>query len=232
MGGASERWTRWNRIRYTLWAPAYDRVAGLSRQRRRSLELLALRPGERVLLIGAGTGADLPFLPAGVEALATDLTPAMLARARRKLRPGMELRVMDGQRLELPDASFDAVVLHLILAVMPDPVACLRETARVLRPGGRAVVFDKFLRRGERAGLARRAVGGVARLLFTEVNRVLEDLLAASGAPLEIAHDEPALAGGLFRIVLLRSTQEPTRSGVLLTSAGPPLGSTKRTSSR
>ena len=72
MAGASERWTRWNRIRYTLWAPAYDLVAGLGRQRRRSLGLLALRPGERVLLIGAGTGADLPFLPAGVEALATD----------------------------------------------------------------------------------------------------------------------------------------------------------------
>lgn len=204
LDGTSARWTRWNRIRYTLWSPAYDLVAGLGRQRRRSLELLALRPGERVLLIGAGTGADLPFLPGGVEALVTDLTPAMLARARRKLRPGMELRVMDGQRLELPDASFDAVVLHLILAVMPDPVACLRETARVLRPGGRAVVFDKFLRRGARAGLARRAVGAVARLLFTEVNRVLEDLLAASGAPLEIVHDEPALAGDLFRIVLLR----------------------------
>ena len=197
-------WTRWNRVRYTVWAPGYDLVAGFGRQRRRSLEVLALRPGERVLLIGAGTGADLPYLPDGVEALATDLTPAMLDRARPKLRPGMEARVMDGQRLGLPDGSFDAVVLHLILAVMPDPVACLRETARVLRPGGRAVVFDKFLRRGARAGLSRRAVGAVSRLLFSEVNRVLEDLLAASGAPLEIVHDEPALAGGLFRIVLLR----------------------------
>ena len=200
----SERWTRWNRIRYTLWAPGYDLVAGMGRQRRRSLELLAPRPGERVLLIGAGTGADLPWLPDGVEVLVTDLTPAMLARARPKLRPGMELRVMDGARLELPDASFDAVVLHLILAVMPDPVACLRETARVLRPGGRAVVFDKFLRRGRRAGLARRLVGGVTGLLFSEVNRVLEDLLDESAAPLEIVHDEPALAGDLFRIVLLR----------------------------
>jgi ubiquinone/menaquinone biosynthesis C-methylase UbiE len=204
LGPAGERATRWNRLRYTLWAPAYDRVVGFGRQRRRSLELLELRPGERVLLIGAGTGADLPYLPDGVEALVSDLTPAMLARARAKLRPGMELRVMDGQRLELPDGSFDAVVLHLVLAVMPDPAACLREVARVLRPDGRAVVFDKFLRRGERAGAGRRLAGAVTALFFTELNRVVEDILAASGAPLRIEHDEPALAGGLFRILLLR----------------------------
>jgi ubiquinone/menaquinone biosynthesis C-methylase UbiE len=207
----SARGTAWNRVRYTVWAPFYDLVAGLAAPRRRSLELLALRPGERVLLVGAGTGADLPHLPPGVDALATDLTPAMLERARPRLRAGIELAVMDGQRLDLPDASFDAVVLHLILAVIPDPAACLREAARVLRPGGRVAVFDKFLGRGRRAGLARRAANQVTRLLFSELNRVLEDLLDASGAPLEIVHDEPALLGGMFRIVQLRKrAAEPT----------------------
>jgi ubiquinone/menaquinone biosynthesis C-methylase UbiE len=203
-GARGARATSWNRIRYTFWAPLYDLVVAFGRQRRRAIELLALQPGERVLLVGAGTGADLPLLPEGIETLATDLTPAMLERARPKLRPGMELRVMDGQRLELPDASFDAVILNLVLAVMPDPVACLREVARVLRPGGRAVVFDKFLRYGERAGVGRRALGVVAGLLFTELDRVLEEILAASGAPLVIEHDEAALARGLFRVVLLR----------------------------
>ena len=65
--------TTWNRIRYTLWAPFYDFVALFGRQRRRSIALLALQPGERALLVGAGTGADLPLIPAGVEVLATDL---------------------------------------------------------------------------------------------------------------------------------------------------------------
>jgi len=74
--------TRWNRSRYTLWAPIYDFVARFGRQRRRSLALLDLRPGERVLLVGAGTGSDLPLIPPDVEVLATDLTPAMLDRAR------------------------------------------------------------------------------------------------------------------------------------------------------
>lgn len=70
--------TSWNRLRYTLWSPFYDRVARFGRQRRRPIELLDRRAGERLLVVGAGTGADLPFVPEGVEVLATDLTPAML----------------------------------------------------------------------------------------------------------------------------------------------------------
>ncbi len=196
--------TSWNRLRYTLWAPFYDQVARFGRQRRRSIDLLGLQAGERLLVVGAGTGADLPFIPPGVEVLATDLTPAMLERARPRVRPGMELRVMDGQALDLPDASFDAVLLHLILAVIPDPAACLREAARVLKPGGRIAVFDKFLPDGASPSLPRRFANSVISIFFTDLNRRLGDILAASGARLEVEHDESAMLGGMFRIVMLR----------------------------
>jgi phosphatidylethanolamine/phosphatidyl-N-methylethanolamine N-methyltransferase len=194
---------RRHRVRWTLYAPVYDALVRLGRQRRRSIDLLRLLPGERVLLVGAGTGADLPFLPADLDVLATELTPAMLARAAGK-RPGTRLEVMDGQCLALPDASFDAVVLHLILAIVPDPVACLREAARVVRPGGRIAVFDKFLPDGAHPPWWRRLANAVTRAIGTDVNRRLGDILAASGAPLAVEHDEPALLGGVFRIVLLR----------------------------
>lgn len=196
--------TAWNRIRYTLWAPMYDLVARFGRQRRRSIALLQLQPGERVLLVGAGTGADLPLIPEGVSVLATDLTPAMLAKAEPRARPGIELRVMDGQALDLPDESFDAVILHLILAVIPDPAACLREAARVLKPGGRIAVFDKFLPDGASPSLPRRIANAVSGALFTEINRRMGDILKSSGAPLRIEHDEPALMGGMFRVMILR----------------------------
>lgn len=195
----------WNRLRYTLYAPAYDRIVRLGRVRRRSLELLALRPGERVLIDGAGTGADLPFVPEGVDVVATDLTPAMVQRARaRAARLGrpVDARVMDAQALELPDASFDAVVLHLIVAVVPDPVRTVREAARVLRPGGRAVVLDKFAPEGRPPSLARRVLNLAATALFSDVTRQLSPLLAGSG--LEIVHREPALFGDLFEIALLQ----------------------------
>ena len=194
---------RWNRLRYTLWAPLYDLVGRrFDGQRRRSLKLLDPQPRDRVLLVGAGTGADLPYLPYGCRILATDLTPAMLRRARPHVREGVYLAVMDGHTLGVLTASFDAIVLHLILAVIPDPVRCLQEAARVLRPGGRMVVFDKFVR-GPRKPLLLRAANLVTSVLFTDVTRSFESILERSEVPLVVSSDEPALLGGLFRRVLL-----------------------------
>ncbi|HYH81110.1 MAG TPA: hypothetical protein VEX86_15010, partial [Longimicrobium sp.] len=57
----------WNRVRYTLLAPAYDLFAGFGAQRKRSIALLAPRAGERVLVDGCGTGLDLRHLPPDVR---------------------------------------------------------------------------------------------------------------------------------------------------------------------
>lgn len=192
----------WLRFRYTLWAPHYDRVTRFPRERRRSIQLLDLRPGERLVIIGCGTGADLPFVPAGVEVLATDLTPAMLRQARAHARPGVEFQRMDGLALDLPDGSYDAAILHMVVEVIPDPVGCLREAARVLRPGGRLAVFDKFLPEGPRPGLLRRAGLALLDFCFTSTNRRMGEILARSGAPLAVEHDEPAV--GSYRHLILR----------------------------
>lgn len=196
---------RWNRLRYTLYAPIYDQVVRFRRPRRRSIELLELRPGERVLIDGAGTGADLDFIPQGVEVVATDITPAMVERIRTRatrLGRAVDVRVMDAHALDFPDGSFDAVILHLIVAVVPDPVRAVREAARVLRPGGRAAVFDKFVPEGGSASGVRRGINVVTNTLFSDVTRRLGPLLA--GAGLNVVHREPAFLGGAFEIVLLR----------------------------
>jgi phosphatidylethanolamine/phosphatidyl-N-methylethanolamine N-methyltransferase len=203
----------WLRFRYSLWAPHYDRVTKLHSQRRRSIELLAPTPGipgtpgERLLIVGVGTGADLPYLPDGLEVLATDLTPAMLEQARARARPELpvDFRVMDGMALDLPDASFDTALLHMVLEVIPDPARCLAEVARVLRPGGRLAVFDKFLPEGPRPGLPRRAFLALLDFVFTSTNRQMGEILARSGAALEVVHDEPAV--GSYRHVILRKVR-------------------------
>jgi phosphatidylethanolamine/phosphatidyl-N-methylethanolamine N-methyltransferase len=199
----------WLRFRYTLWAPHYDRVTKLHPQRRRSIELLALEPGERVLIVGCGTGADLPFLPPDARVLATDLTPAMLRQAAEHARPGVELRVMDGHRLELPDGSFDAAILHMVLEVIPDPARCLAEVARVLRPGGRVTVFDKFLPDGARPGPLRRTGLALLDAVFTSTNRRMGEILERSGAPLDVELDEPSV--GAYRHLILRRRQQPAQ---------------------
>jgi len=192
----------WQRLRYTIWAPHYDRVTKFHAERRRSIALLGLQPGEKVLIVGCGTGADLPFLPDDVAVLATDYTPAMLDQARARARPNVQFRPMDGRALALPDASFDAAILHMVLEVVPEPTRCLAEVGRVLRPGGRVAVFDKFLPDGARPAWPRRAALALLDTVFTATNRQLSEILAASRAPLDVVHDEPA--GGSYRYVLLR----------------------------
>jgi ubiquinone/menaquinone biosynthesis C-methylase UbiE len=199
--------TRYNRWRYNLYAPVYDCVvaAFFAPRRRRAIALLAPGPDERILLLGAGTGLDLDYLKGCRQLIAIDVSDGMLARLRRRAaRLGLEVeaQVMDGQRLDFPDAHFDVVILHLILAVIPDPVACLREVERVLKPGARAVVFDKFLADDQRSGLWRAAANQLTRVIATDINRQLGVIV--SHTTLHIEHDESAGMGGFFRIVLLR----------------------------
>ena len=199
---------------YTLIAPIYDRVvdSAFDGFRRRSLERLALDPESRpeVLISGVGTGLDIPHLPPGPRYVGIDITPAMLARAekRARQRPELDIELQVGDAMDLPfeDHSFDAVILHLILAVVPDSQRALAEAARVLKPGGRILIFDKFLRPGERAWL-KRMLNPLLRHVATRTNVVFEELLEACD-DLRCLRDEPALAGGWFRHIELHKTEK------------------------
>jgi phosphatidylethanolamine/phosphatidyl-N-methylethanolamine N-methyltransferase len=189
---------------YTLIAPIYDAVVGGAsfKARAESLRQLPQQGRARILLNGVGTGLDLPHLLPGHTYVATDLTPAMLDRARRR-NPAIAVRFVQADSLALPfaDGAFDHAVLHLILAVVADPVRCLAETARVLRSGGSVLVLDKFLRRGQVAPL-RRALNLVSRHVATRLDVVFEDVLARV-PEVVLKTDVPILAGGWFRRIRL-----------------------------
>ncbi|MDD2742022.1 MAG: class I SAM-dependent methyltransferase, partial [Rhodocyclaceae bacterium] len=160
---------------YTLIAPFYDAAIDRATRaaRKRSLSALPETPG-RVLLAGIGTGLDLPHLPPQHQYIGLDLNQAMLRRALPRAGHVDFVPVLgDSQRLPFADASFDAAVLHLILAVVPDPPACLREIARILKPGGKVLIFDKFLRPGQSAPL-RRLANPLMRRLATRLDVVFE----------------------------------------------------------
>jgi phosphatidylethanolamine/phosphatidyl-N-methylethanolamine N-methyltransferase len=193
---------------YRLYAPIYDSFMRpfTDAARQRAIELLALQPGERLLIPGIGTGLDLPYVPDNVYITATDLSSAMLRQARAKAVNGnVTFALMDAQVFGFPDASFDAVLLNLIMSVVPDGAAAFRAAWRVLRPGGRAVIFDKFLPAGAVMSPVRRAAGAVIRKLGTDPNRRLSDVLESEGLR-SIEHDEPSLLGGQYKIVLLRKS--------------------------
>lgn len=201
-----------NLAAYRWWAPVYDRTVdrALSKGRRRAMDLLNLKPGERVLLLGVGTGADLPLLPADTRAVGVDVSHEMLEVARSKLPlPGREITLLAGDAQEPPvdPGSFDAVLLNLILTVVPDGAACLRAALRALKPGGRGVIFDKFLPDARSPGPARRLLNMVTTRLGTDVNRRFGDLAAGSGCT--VLRDEPSVLGGAYRVLLIA----PSRPG-------------------
>jgi ubiquinone/menaquinone biosynthesis C-methylase UbiE len=105
-----------------------------------------IAPGMRVLDIATGTGLSAEAALAAVgptgHVTATDISPAMVERARERLgkTPNVSISVEDGQGLSFPDESFDAVLCNLGLMFFPDPVRGVSEFRRVLRPGGRAAV--------------------------------------------------------------------------------------------
>jgi len=197
------------RLSYSLIAPIYDlAISGpLRAARTRSLRALPVNRAGKVLVSGIGTGLDLPLLPKLHHYTALDFNAAMLSRARLRGANlhGESLQVDwvlgDSMALPFPDAHFDHVVLHLIVAVVPQPVQCLGEAARVLKPGGTIVLFDKFLKPNKLA-LLRRALNPLSRRIATRMDVVFEEVLSAV-PQLQLVSDVPLLAAGWFRGIVL-----------------------------
>ncbi|MFA6120347.1 MAG: class I SAM-dependent methyltransferase [Sideroxydans sp.] len=193
------------RMSYSLIAPLYDMIIErpMREARKRSLAALPTDTPQKVLISGVGTGLDLPYLPALHHYTALDFNPAMLSRAKsRNEKLDIEFVLGDSMNLPYADAQFDFVVLHLIVAVVPEPQKCLSEAARVLKPGGTILLFDKFLQPDQNAWL-RRALTPLSRRIATRMDVVFEEVLSAA-PDLKVASDVPLLGGGWFRGIVLR----------------------------
>ncbi len=134
---------------YDRWAPVYDLVfGGVFSKGRRAAIAATNRIGGRVLEVGVGTGISLPLYGAHLRIFGTDISEAMLEKARRrvaefKLENVEGLAVMDAEKLEFSDNSFDVVMAQYVVTAVPNPEAALDEFARVLRPGGELIILTR-----------------------------------------------------------------------------------------
>jgi ubiquinone/menaquinone biosynthesis C-methylase UbiE len=145
---AADAWHRWAPTLRAWLGPATERM----------LDLAGVAAGERVLDVAAGAGDQSLQVAARVgpagHVLATDIAPAILAHAAGEAhRAGLEqiaTRVMDGENLDLPAASFDAVISRVGLIYFPDQQKALTGMRRVLKPGGRIanIVYSTAERNG------------------------------------------------------------------------------------
>ena len=135
---------------YAILSPVYDflfdkvfypgRVA--------AIDLLEIKPGDRVLEVGVGTGLNLPLYPRDCEVTGIDISEGMLRKADERVRTyGMtntRLMVMDASKLEFPENSFDRVIATYVISAVPDPVKTLLEMRRVCKPSGHLVILNHF----------------------------------------------------------------------------------------
>ena len=132
--------------RWTDLAADYEALAEpFTRQYARAAIAMVdgIGPGTRVLDVAAGTGAlSVLAAEAGARALATDLSPGMVARLSERLAafPGCAARVMDGQALDTPDGAFDAAFSIFGVMLFPDWRRGMRELARATRAGGHGCI--------------------------------------------------------------------------------------------
>lgn len=128
---------------------------------------LNVGPGTRLLDVATGTGAAaLPAAELGADVVAIDFSAEMIRRLRANHVPNIDARQMDGQALDLPDASFDISVSVFGVMVFPDWNQGLREMARVTRPGGVGAVVT--WRDPNGAGI-NQIVGSIIHDLFPDV---------------------------------------------------------------
>lgn len=201
------------KLTYMLIAPVYDAlIASVASERERALELIRFKRGEKLLIAGIGTGADLPYLPQNIEIEGIDASPSMLNKASLKTkRLGMKnvrLQVMDAEQLRYPDKHFDKILLFLILSVVDNPRQAFSEALRVLRPGGELLVFDKFLRRGKKPGLLRSTINCMVSRFGTDINRIFDEIVEHHSITVE--ESIPSLLNGFFMIYRCRKIPEET----------------------
>jgi phosphatidylethanolamine/phosphatidyl-N-methylethanolamine N-methyltransferase len=134
---------------YDRWAPVYDLVFGGVFSKGREAAIAATnRIGGRVLEVGVGTGISLPQYAPQLRIFGTDISEAMLRKAKRRVtKLGLKnvegLAVMDAEKLEFPDNSFDVVMAQYVVTAVPNPEAALDEFARVLRVGGELIILTR-----------------------------------------------------------------------------------------
>lgn len=173
---------------------------------------LADRARGRVLEVAVGTGTNVLLLRPDTTVTGIDVSPGMLAEARRRLAEAGRTATLleaDAQLLPFDDASFDTVVCALGLCSIPDPAAAIREMHRVLVPGGRLLLLDHVASSWPPLRWAQRLVElGSVPLAGEHFTRRQRPLVEAAGFTVDEA--ERLKAGTIERIRATKWSEHPT----------------------
>ncbi|MDQ5847869.1 MAG: methyltransferase domain-containing protein [Pseudomonadota bacterium] len=179
---------------YRRYAGFYDTLFGpvLQPGRKAVLDALRLRPGDRVLEVGVGTGLSLPLYPADVKVTGIDVSREMLDKARsrvakRKLANVEALIEMDAEAMSFADASFDKVVAMYVVSVVERPARLLEELHRVCRPDGEIFLVNHVRSDNPVLGAVEKSLARFSDKLGFHPDFQLRDMLVGSHELAEVS---------------------------------------------
>nr|WP_295971877.1 class I SAM-dependent methyltransferase [uncultured Bacillus sp.] len=194
----------WNRFIYKCWSPIYDYFfnKGMFLKARKNIfKDLVLEKGSRVLLVGVGTGADIPFfLNKGYEITAIDFSADMLEVAKEKYRDtSINFIQMDAQEMDFKDDTFDFIVASLILSVVPKPENVLREIVRVVKANSKILIFDKFVPKNKKLNTTQKLIRPIIKLLGTDIGLDFDEVFKVVENQCELIQDSDVMLNGMYR---------------------------------
>jgi len=170
------------------------------------IESLNLRPGNRVLEVGVGTGIALDAYPPYAHVVGIDPSADMLARAKKRATENgwghIELRQGDALNLDFPDDSFDYVTSFHVLTVVPDPYRMLSEMVRVCKPGGRIALTTHFQSANPVIAALNSIFNPVARQLGWTTKLRKKDVL--KGHPITLERNAKASPTSVHTVIVAR----------------------------
>ncbi len=193
-----------------LYDHVFTRV--FSRRIEYVLRNLGIRPGDRGLEVGIGTGLSLDAYPSHCRVTGIDLSAEMLEHAAKKYDPlrhsHIELRQMDGMNLEYEDATFDFVTAFHVVTVVPDPKRLVDEMTRVCKPDGKLVIINHFSSPRPAVRTVVNLMDPVTRVLGWSTRLSLEEVLDDETLSLEQRYKTSPWS--LFTVVEARKAQPST----------------------
>ncbi|ATG44647.1 phosphatidylethanolamine N-methyltransferase PmtA [Phaeobacter piscinae] len=193
---------------YARWAPVYDKTFGAITNvgRRRAVGYVNEHRSGRVLEVGVGTGLSLPLYKSHLRVTGIDFSEDMLKKAMKRVEEHdldhvETLRQMDARALDFPDATFDTVSAMHVLSVVPDPEQVMGEIARVLKPGGKVVITNHFLREQGVLAFLERVSAPFANVLGWHSDFEIDTVLGADH--LSVEHHQPLPPFGLMTFLVL-----------------------------
>lgn len=150
-----------------------------------AITYMDIRPGERILDVGVGTGLSFSVFPRHCKVVGIDLSTEMLKKAREKIEKNgldnIKLLGMDAMSIGFRDDSFDKVFISHVVSVVPDPYRVMSEVKRVCRKGGQVVIVNHFKSRNKLVETAEKIINPVCKKIGWRSDLCLNEFIDRAG---------------------------------------------------